>query len=428
VEIPGVSPEILTLLTQLAGHRRLALVGGAVRDLLLHQVHQDPWSGVPDLDLVVEPCEDADGSVWSPAPMMARSLQMHLDRGFVVSFREHGVYGTVEIELLHRPPKVAEPVDLLLLDLATARQECYPIPAENPEVSFGSLDSDLARRDFSVNAIALLLPSLELLDPHGGQHDLAARELRLLHAHSIRDDPTRLFRAARYAARLGFRLSEDSLCQARSTLLTWPWHWRYGDDPAQAPAALGTRLRMELDLMLKREPWVLALHHLQDWGALMLLDPQLQADLTWCRRLHWAQRFGLPLIVALLAGASDPLALAERLQVPHRLHRLLVQWLELRKRLGEAAIDHDPDAARGWMPSRWCALLEAPGVSADAVALQLSCSEPHIRRPLLRWWARWRHIKSPVSARQLMEAGVPSGPALGQRINQLRAQYLDDVG
>ncbi|MBM5800654.1 MAG: CCA tRNA nucleotidyltransferase, partial [Cyanobacteria bacterium K_DeepCast_35m_m2_023] len=225
--VPGVPPALLEGLMaaqQRAGLPRVALVGGAVRDLLLHRVHNDPWRGVPDLDLVVE----------GRASALVEALGQVLPSGTLQTALEHGAYGTVEVELRLQ----GEP---WLLDVASARRETYPCPAENPSVSLGVLADDLARRDFSINAIALDLASGELLDPHGGQADLQQRQLRLLHGASLHDDPTRLVRGARYAARLGFALAPASLEQARSTLEAWPWSWHPGDSPGQAPPALGTR-------------------------------------------------------------------------------------------------------------------------------------------------------------------------------------------
>lgn len=421
MQLPGVPPELLQALVVAAGGRRLALVGGAVRDLLLHRVHNDPWRGLPDLDLVVEgtPAEiAADRPEGRPAPALAQALREQLGAEQVPSVREHGSFGTVEVEL--RLPAAGT----WLLDIASARQETYPEPAENPVVRLGRLEDDLARRDFSVNAIALLLDAhgrgVHLLDPHGGQADLAARELRLLHARSLSDDPTRLVRGARYAARLGLTLSSCSQGQARTTLAAWPWSWRPGDPTAAAPPALGTRLRMELELLLAREPWPAALAALQQWGGLALLDHRLQRDLRWRRRLQWAARLGLPLPAALLAGAADPLAVAERLQLPHREHKLLAQFLELRRRLVHA----DP----AWRPSQWCAFLEAPGLSPDAIALAIAASTVTFRRPLLRWLLRWRHVKAPVTAAELMASGLRPGPALGARLAAERAALLDAGG
>lgn len=420
MQLPGVPVELLQELVAAADGRRVALVGGAVRDLLLHRVHNDPWRGLPDLDLVVEGTAAeiaADAPDQRPAPVLTQRLSERLGPDQLPSIREHGSFGTVEVEL--RLPGAGS----WLLDLASARQETYPEPGENPVVRLGRLEDDLARRDFSVNAIALLLDAdgrgVHLLDPHGGQADLAARRLRLLHGQSLSDDPTRLVRGARYAARLGFGLAPCAQDQARQTLALWPWPWCPGDPTGSAPPALGTRLRMELELLLEREPWLDALATLQHWGGLALFDRRLQGDVHWRRRLRWAVRLGLPLPAALLAGAEDPLAVAERLQLPHRQHKLLAQWLELARRLAQAQ--------PSWRPSQWCTFLEAPGLSPDAVALAVAAGSAFFRRPLLRWLLRWRHVKAPVSAAELIASGVRPGPELGQRLQRQRAELLDQT-
>jgi poly(A) polymerase len=172
---------------------------------------------------------------------------------------------------------------------------------------------------------------------------------------------------------------------------------------------------MELELLLEREPWPRALAVLQAWGGLVLLDPALQVDRRWRRRLLWAQRLGVPRMVALVAAAHDPLALAERLQLPHRQHQLLAGLEELRRRL---ALAEDGDA-----PAAWTARLEGHGLPAEAVALALAAGVGP-RRPLLRWWLRWRHLAAGTTARELMAGGLPAGPALGEHLRWLRAQRL----
>jgi poly(A) polymerase len=411
MDLPGVPPELLQTLAAAADGSPIALVGGAVRDLLLHRIHQDPWRGLPDLDLVVE---GAPGDPEAAAVRLAHTLEARAD-GRLLAWQEHGAYGTVELELALG---AGGPIRL---DVATARREHYPQAGANPVVRFGSLEDDLARRDFSINAMALRLSAAGLgtpaglLDPHGGQADLRERRLRFLHPASLRDDPTRLLRAARYAARLGFQLAPESAEQVSRTLAAWPWAWRLGDPPGQAPAALGTRLRMELELLLEREPWPRALAVLQAWGGLALLDPALQADRHWRRRLLWAERLGVPRMVALVAAAHDPLALAERLQLPHRQHQLLAGLEELRRRL---ALAEDGDS-----PAAWTARLEGHGLPAEAVALALAAGVGP-RRPLLRWWLRWRHLAAGTTARELMAGGLPAGPALGEHLRWLRAQRL----
>ena len=285
------------------GVQRLALVGGVVRDLLLHQRFGRDWSGVSDLDCVVE----------GDAAALAAELVRRCSADRLTAIQEYGAFGTVALQL-----------DGIPLDLATARQESYPAPAENPVVQAGMLTADLVRRDFTINSMAFDLVAGELIDHHHGLEDLSSGHLRFMHACSVQDDPTRVIRAARYAARLGFQLAADSREQIRSTVVQWPWTWTHGDDPLSAPPALASRLRMELERLLEREPWPQALDLLKQWHAMPLLDRQLQNDLRLTERLRWARRLGLPLMPALLLGAANPVAVAQRLGIPGK-HQ---QWLQ----------------------------------------------------------------------------------------------------
>src|SRR5262249_57871678 len=95
-----------------------------------------------------------------------------------------------------------------------ARSEFYRAPAALPEVQTSALRQDLYRRDFTINALAIRLgpeETPELIDYFGGQKDLAARTLRVLHSLSFLDDPTRALRAVRLELRLGFHLAPETL-------------------------------------------------------------------------------------------------------------------------------------------------------------------------------------------------------------------------
>ena len=385
MERPGLPSQLLPALQAIAsaaGVSRLALVGGAVRDALLHDQHCDPWRDLPDLDLVLE------GS----ASELAAALERHYGDQRVKDVRIHDAFGTAELSF-----------DGVLLDLAGARREHYPAPGENPVVESGSLERDLERRDFTVNAMALELSLSSdrepvLLDPHGGQVHLARRELAFLHACSVADDPTRVVRACRYAARLAFVLAPEAQQQITQTLEAWPWSWTHGDPPAAAPPALATRLKMELELVFEREPWPEALIALQSWGALSLLDPALQGDPRMIRRLLQAQR----------------------LQLPQQQQRWLQQMQELSAWLQANACE---DASAGWTAEEWCDALEQQAWGVEAVALLVS-QNPAQKRPLLRWWGRWRHCTSPLTAKDLLAQGWQPGPALGAELQRLRRQRL----
>ena len=400
MDLPGVPSSVLEALQGAArslGIPRLALVGGVVRDQLLHQRYGRAWSGVPDLDWVVE----------GDAAPLVEELNRQLGSERISGVQEHGAFGTVAFQL-----------DGIPLDLATARQEHYPAPAENPVVQAGTLQADLARRDFTINAMALDLVANELIDLHHGQEDLASGQLRFLHVGSVQDDPTRVIRAARYAARLGFQLAEESSKQIRSTIQEWPWDWRQGDAATAAPPALSTRLRMELERLLEREPWPQALDLLEQWQALPLLDFQLQNDPWRTQRLHWAQRLGLPLMPALLLRAADPVAVAQRLQIPGKQQQWLQQCGELRDWLVETP---PPLEAT---PSIWSTAIEQQGWPPEVVALAVTL-KPKQWRPLLRWWGRWRRIQAPQTARDLIAAGWQPGPAIGEELRRQRSAAQD---
>ena len=156
----------------------LYLVGGVVRDLLLKREH---W----DLDFTVE----GDGIAF------ARQVADHYGAGLAVFER----FATARLSF----------PDGFKVDIATTRRESYAQPAVLPTVEPASIEEDLFRRDFTINAIALQLNSKQfgrVLDPYGGRHDLRARTIRVLHAGSFHDDPTRVFRAVRFEQRFGFRL------------------------------------------------------------------------------------------------------------------------------------------------------------------------------------------------------------------------------
>ena len=400
MDLPAVPSALLDALKAAAteaGVPRLALVGGVVRDLLLHQRHGRPWTGVPDLDWVVE------GS----AAHLADVLQERCGTERLSGVQHHGQFGTVALNL-----------DGVPLDLATARQEHYPGPAQNPVVQPGSLAADLVRRDLTINAMALDLISGELIDPHGGQSDLAAGRLQFLHPGSISDDPTRVIRAARYGARLGMALGAEALEQVGATVAAWPWGWQVGDAPETAPPALASRLRMELERLLDHEPWPIALDLLESWQAMALVDPCLQRDPERTRRLRWGQRLGLPLMTALLAAAADPGAVARRLQIPGQQQ----QWLERLPSLQAWLASHPLPVQAS--PDAWTTALERGGWPPQTVALMVTL-RPAAWRPLLRWWGRWRHLQSPQSARQLMAEGWQPGPTLGEELRRRRGVLLD---
>ncbi|MGW4920978.1 CCA tRNA nucleotidyltransferase [Streptomyces parvulus] len=158
----------------------LALVGGSVRDALLGRLGNDldftTDARPQDVLKIVRPWADA---VW-----------------------EVGIaFGTVGAQK-----------DGYQVEVTTYRSEAYDRTSRKPEVSYGdSIEPDLVRRDFTVNAMAVALPEKKFIDPHGGLDDLAARVLRTpgTPEESFSDDPLRMMRAARFAAQLDFEVAPE---------------------------------------------------------------------------------------------------------------------------------------------------------------------------------------------------------------------------
>ena len=179
-------------LASLAEQMGVALfaVGGSVRDGLL-------GSRVRDVDLLVE----QDG----------RGLAAAAVKKFGGSFEAFDRFGTLRLTLGNGSR----------IDIARARTETYAKPAQLPRVRSSTLEHDLRRRDFTINAMARPLTSEgwgALIDPFGGAADLKARRLRFLHDQSFADDPTRIFRAARYAGRMNLKLEKETLSRLRAAV------------------------------------------------------------------------------------------------------------------------------------------------------------------------------------------------------------------
>src|SRR2546423_58642 len=228
----GSLPAI-DLLRQIARRVPAYLVGGAVRDLLL-------GIGGADLDVAIE----GDTAILADMP------------GFTLE--RDGLFLTVRLKLGD-----------IEIDVAQARAESYPRPGALPEVRPASIGEDLARRDFTVHAMAFPLGGEEqLIDPHGGVKDLRAGLLRVLHEASFADDPTRALRAARYAARFDFELEPGTAALLRE---------------ADLSTVSEDRTDNELRRIAAEEDPAKAIALIVDWGVMPSLDrraPERVAEVT----------------------------------------------------------------------------------------------------------------------------------------------------
>ena len=345
---PGQLPALVEALPGSESLREIAarvpayLVGGAVRDLLL---------GIEgtDVDVAIE------GAVEALSELAGFELERE-GRFLTGKLRA----GDLEI------------------DVARARAESYPSPGALPEVSPAEIADDLARRDFTVNAMAYPLGrDGDLLDPHGGLDDLRVGQLRILHERSFVDDPTRALRAARYAARFGFDLEPETERLLRD-------------------ADLGTvsedRVQNELARIAAEADPAAALQRILDWGLMPSLDPDASKRVAEVTRL----------------AASEPWSsLAQReLAVLLAITRPLPQVREL----AAATPERPSEAVRLARPWDGAQLLVARALGAEW---------------LDRYAAEWRRVSLEITGEDLIAAGVPEGPAIGRGLEAALSGKLD---
>ncbi len=347
------------------------IVGGAVRDLLLGR------DVAVDLDLVIE----------GDAVAAARRLCGALDGTLVV----HDRFGTATVEAGGH-----------VYDLATARAESYATPGALPDVRPGTLEEDLLRRDFTVNAVAVALDGRVAAVPHAFE-DLDARVLRVLHERSFLDDPTRLLRLARYATRLGFGVEPATGVLA---------------DAAVAGGALATvtpaRIGSELRLLLRERSAMAALAWVAGWPlgvslevdraraarALALLPPDGRGDL---------------LLLGSACRSVEPAALAswlDSLGLPARERETVVAVARadgVEERLAGASRPSEVAAAARGVPVEAVALAGAMGAEGPARA----------------WISDLRHVRLDIDGADLLAAGVPQGEVVGRALAAALNARLD---
>ena len=339
------------------------LAGGVVRDLLLGRA-------VRDLDLVVE------GDALAIAGEIARRLSG--------SIKEHRRFGTAAITL----------PDGEKVDVASTRRETYAQPGDLPAVVVGaSIEEDLARRDFTINAMAVALSrGRRRIDPFGGAADLERGVIRELHDRSFLDDPTRAFRAVRYANRLGFRIHPST---------------RKAIGAAPARRALehvsGDRVRREVRLIFEEPRRGRATAQLGALGLARALEPSLHADRPAAGRVARAEALSgagagevtwLCYLLAWMWQASEREVerVADRLALVGAEGRTLRRWPDVAGRLAGATVPKD--------------------VSPDELVAAAASLPARARRALLESAAA-RGIRLAIRGADLVAAGIAAGPAVG---------------
>jgi len=353
------APGADIVLAAVAGEPGVHVVGGAVRDALRGQVPRE-------LDLVVE------GDAVSVARRAAERV------GGQVTVHER--FGTATVR-----------TGDFAFDLAGARRETYERPGALPTVELGAtLEEDLARRDFTVNAMAVSLADGRVTTWPGAREDLDAGVLRVLHERSFADDPTRMLRLVRYAARLEFAAEADT-----EALI----------DPALLDTVTGDRAGNELRLAL-REPR----------RALELLDAYGLGRALLGERfaVNWLAERAKPGLLALAAccTAIDREELATRLNhlgFERQDRDVIVAAASGFERLHGHLDGSDADVWR---------LLRRERV--ETAQLLAAAGEEGAQR----WLDRIRHRKLAISGDDLVANGL-TGPQVGEGLSRAMEALLD---
>lgn len=362
----------------------LFLVGGTVRDML---------AGRPTVDLDLAAAGGPDDLPYLLAGRLG---------GEVVARSQ---FGTAKLR--------AGGIDL---DLAAARTETYAYPGALPTVAPGGIDRDLARRDFSINAMAVSLGAEtwgELMDPFEGRRDMDRGVVRVLHEGSFTDDATRILRAVRYAGRMGFRLEVGT-----ERLLK--------RDLARLDGIGGDRVRRELARVFAEERAVTILGSARALGVLAAVHPSLEFNAAAVRTRLAALNERLPLtgpwllaVLVFKSGESGRDGVAKRLNLDSswsgvvrdvgsvrealpRLGRATVRRSEVR-----ALLHHlDPASIVG------CAVAVEDAQAGEQLELYLT--ELRQARPLL-------------DGDDVMALGVVEGPRVGEILSALLDARLDGL-
>ncbi|MEH2167555.1 MAG: CBS domain-containing protein [Nostoc sp.] len=416
--------QLLTTASQEAEKRswHLYLVGGAVRDLLLTEAVAGTLM-IKDIDLVV------DGFHKSADVGAGVELAKALQQLYPMARLEiHGAFQTAAL-LWHKDPEL----DSLWVDIATARTEFYPYPAANPEVEASSIRQDLYRRDFTMNALALRLTSPrtgELLDFFGGLLDLQAKQIRVLHANSFIEDPTRIFRGVRFAVRFGFQIESQTEEFIRYAINSGVYD-RTAQENSRTPA-LQTRLKTELKHILEAPYWKSALQLLDNLEALQCIHPTLKLDAELLRQLrllerclrrfdlqptliHWEMR--LEALITHLAPQYRA-KVAKNLQLQEdgikRLQNLASAQAEVMESLPECQI-----------PSQVMQLLRQYDLP---MLILIAVQSPRsLRHQIWEYLTVWANVQPLLNGNDLKKLGYKPGPQYRQILDDMLAATLDGV-
>ncbi len=403
-EIKELPNGILTIILDAAlsvNITSIAIVGGIVRDFITKSKNKDYEIIFNDLDLIIE----GETSIY------IKELQKFFGAERVKVIRNNINYKTSEVI-----------INGIKVDIATAREETYPIPGKNPIIELSTIQKDLRRRDFNINAMAIELKDNRLIDLFSGSDAIDNREIDFLHESSVLEDPTRIIRASRYSAKLDFDLSNQALKQIKDTINLWPWNWHIGDNTDLAPSALSIRLKMELELLLESKYWENALKNLQACGGLKIIDSKLQSDQRIIEKIFIAKKSNIEPLTALVYESKSPIYLARRLHLNQQQKEIIEGACRLNKYLKNIIANN---LYKSWSPSKWTTTLEEINANESSFILEICRGNP-LKEYLKSWQFIWKHIESPIKGDDLIAKGWSPGPEIGIELERQRLKLIDE--
>tara|TARA_B100000674_G_scaffold57023_1_gene39732 strand:- start:3197 stop:4438 length:1242 start_codon:yes stop_codon:yes gene_type:complete len=379
---------------------KIAIVGGYIRDLLIKKIHKKQTGNFIDLDIIIE------GSSLS----LAKFIKKNIKNVELCLIKEFDLYNTVELN-----------IEDIKVDIASAREEIYLAPGLNPSVKDSTIKADLKRRDFSINAMAFEIQEQELYDLFDGLNHIKNKELHFLHGKSVEDDPSRILRGAKYASRLNFNISEESLTQAQNSIKEWPWKSSENESRIKFPPSISIRLRMELSEILNNDNLSVVLINLYEWDVISLINKNIKVNKKFLRGLSWIKRLNGNLILFLLKDSESLKEQCERFYVNKKEKAILDNYFRLKN-----IIKIESAKYKDYSPSQWTKLIEENHIDSDAIKL-LICDGGLFWKPFFKWLFRYKNIKSNKDGTALMKEGWFEGKAIGEELKRLRYLQIDNL-
>ncbi len=397
-QIPFNIYDLISKYIESNNDTKVAFVGGYIRDLLITKFHKQVFPKPVDIDIVIE------GSSVS----LAKFIKQNISNVEICLIKEFNLYNTVELN-----------INDLKIDIASARKEIYSAPGLNPKVINATIEEDLQRRDFTINAIAFEVSTKKVYDLYQGIPDIKGKELHLLHKNSIADDPSRLIRCAKYATRLGFNISRESLKQSQATVSKWPWKTSKNQDKIIFPPAISIRIRMELSEIYKYDNLKKVIPLLEKWEIISILNKSIQVNNKFIRGLNWMKKLNGNYILFLLKNAEDLDKVCQRFFINNKEKKIMEDYLDIKK-----ILESKKEKYLYFSPSRWTEFIEDRNLDEETVKL-LICDGGLFWRPFFKWLFIYKFIKSKKDGELLKKEGWKPGKEMGKEIKRLRYLEID---